>query len=52
MVCTGKSTDDVEIEMLNEQKLQENQCAKKVHVLLKEKYREGFLAVHSRNNII
>ena len=47
MVRTGKSTDDLEIEMLNEQKLQGLQYAEKVQVLLKEWYREGFPAVHT-----
>lgn len=37
MVRTGKSIDDLEVEMLNGQKLQGPQCAKEVHVLLKEK---------------
>ena len=37
MVRTGKSIDDLEDEMLNGQKLQGPQCAKEVHVLLKEK---------------
>ena len=37
MVRTGKSTDVLEVEMLNGQKLQGPQCAKEVHVLLKEK---------------
>ena len=56
MVCTGKSIDDLEVEMLNQQKLQGPQCAKKVHFLLKEKGMEKnfplFTPVNSRNNII
>ena len=45
MVHTGKSTDDLKVEILNRQKLQGPQCAKKVHALLKEWYGEGFPAV-------
>ena len=45
MVHTGKSTDDLDVEILNGQKLQGPQCAKKVHALLKEWYGEGFPAV-------
>ena len=42
MVCTGKYTDGPEIEMLNEQKMQGFQYAKKVHVLLKAKGMERY----------
>jgi len=40
MVRTGKSIDVLEAEMLNGQKLQGPECAKEVHVLLKEKNME------------
>ena len=47
MACTGKSTDDLEIEMLNGQKMQIPQCAKKDACLVEERYGDGFPAVHS-----
>ena len=62
MVSTGKSTDDLETEMLNGQKLQGPQYTKKVHVLLKEKgmqkdfllftavYHEGIAPQHLLSN--
>ena len=40
MVRTGKSIDVLEAEMLNGQKLQGPECAREVHVLLKEKNME------------